>query len=236
MKGDSSPVGQYFNAMFEAFDGLDIYLREDESPLYRHHLIGGIVVDYLERYPDVGVSALFLDRNVNLLEEGVDVGIRIGNLPDSTLNARKVGEVRLLTCASPGYLGKHPAPKHPGELTNHTLIVSSAGNNALDWHFDSQDKNHSIRVRPRLTVSTNDAALEATTKGFGITRILSYQVAPLLESGVLEIVLEDYASLPRPVNIIHREGRYVSAKVRTFVDLMVERLRADSALQGRIAI
>ncbi|MCB1718871.1 MAG: LysR family transcriptional regulator, partial [Candidatus Competibacteraceae bacterium] len=195
----------------------------------RMFVIPGIV-EYLQRYPDTEISALFLDRIVNLLEEGLDVGVRIGELPDSSMRAIPVGSVRLVLCAAPAYLQQFGQPQQPQDLLEHSMIASSAGSNTFNWRFDNTGSSRPLRIQPRLTVTTNDAALEAARQGFGITRLLSYQVAPQLASGELQILLEDYEPPPRPIHIMHREGRYASAKVRAFVDLMVARLRADSAL------
>lgn len=196
----------------------------------RMHVMPGII-NYLERYPDTEVSAVFLDRVVNLLEEGIDVGIRIGELPDSTMQALPVGAVRIVTCASPEYLSEHGSPRHPGELEEHSIIASSAGNNAVNWRFHQPRDSWTQRLKPRLSVTSNDAAIEAAFQGLGITRLLSYQVAPFISAGKLEIILEDYEPPPRPVNIVHREGRFSSARVRAFIDLLAERLRADPSIQ-----
>tara|TARA_R110001592_G_scaffold363355_1_gene685039 strand:+ start:4516 stop:5415 length:900 start_codon:yes stop_codon:yes gene_type:complete len=188
------------------------------------------IVKYLEQYPDTEVDAQFMDRNVNLLEEGIDVGIRIGELPDSGMRALRVGSIRLVLCASPNYLQQHGLPQQPDELLEHTIIASSAGNNAVGWRFNTEGREKTLRIQPRLTVTTNDAAIEAAVRGFGITRLFSYQVAPQLASGDLKIILSDYESAPRPIHIVHREGRYTSTRVRAFIDLMVEQLRLDPAL------
>ncbi|MET0355179.1 MAG: LysR family transcriptional regulator [Cellvibrio sp.] len=185
------------------------------------------VVDYLNRYPKMDVHALFLDRVVNLLEEGLDVGIRIGELADSSMNALRVGTVRRVVCASPDYIARHGAPQNPNDLHHHTIITANGLNASHEWKF-SEDV--SIRVQPRLRFSTNDAALEAALLGFGITRLLSYQTAPYIASGRLQPLLENASRRELPIHIIHREGRYASAKIRNFVDLMVERLRKDPAL------
>ena len=184
------------------------------------------IVEYLRSYPGTEVSAVFLDRIVSMLEEGIDVGIRIGELPDSSLRALRVGSVRLVLCASPVYLASHPQLREPKDLLDHSIIASSAGSGVIDWRFDSA----SLRIQPRLSVTTNDAAVEAAREGFGITRLLSYQVAPLLADGELKIVLSEFEPPPLPIHIVHREGRYASGRIRAFVDLMAKRLRADKAL------
>jgi DNA-binding transcriptional LysR family regulator len=185
------------------------------------------IVEYLGRYPKTEVSAMFVDRIVNLVEEGLDVGVRIGELPASSLRALPVGSVRVIVCASPQYLKRHGTPRAPRDLLGHSVIASSAGSNAIDWRFGGGQ----LRINPRLTVSTNDAAIEAALRDAGVTRLLSYQVAPHLASGALKIVLKEHEPPARPIHIVHREGRYASAKVRAFVDLMAARLRADRALE-----
>lgn len=188
------------------------------------------IVEYLDRHPETRVNAVFLDRVVSLLEEGFDVGIRIGHLPDSSMRAKKVGEVSLNWVASPDYLKRAGVPHTPEDLTNHTLIASSAGSLAHDWNFFIRERKHSLRINPRLTVTTNQAAIEASISGLGITRIISYQVASALANGSLEKVLTTYEPPPMPIHIIHREGRLSSAKVRAFIDLMAKRLLRDKTL------
>lgn len=195
----------------------------------RLYVVPGII-EYLRRYPDMSISALFLDRVVNLLEEGMDVGVRIGELPDSTMRAIGVGHVRRVVCASPEYLKQHGVPKSPADLAGHTMISSSAVTPAIEWQFVNGNKKINVKVTPRLTVTNNDAAIQAALQGFGLTRLLSYQIASHLASGQLQTVLSEYEPPKLPIHVLHREGRQASAKVRTFVDLLVERLRNDKAL------
>jgi len=185
------------------------------------------VIDFLNRYPKMEVNALFLDRVVNLLEEGLDVGIRIGELADSSMRAIRVGSVKRVVCAAPNYLARAGTPKHPDELSQHTIITANGLNAGTEWKFAD---GINTRVKPRLSFATNDAAIEAAITGFGITRLLSYQIAPHVTDGRLETVLSDFEQPNIPIHVIHREGRYASAKIRSFVDLMVDRLRADKAL------
>lgn len=198
--------------------------------LFGRMFVMPVVVDYLRRYPETTVSALFLDRVVHLVEEGLDVGVRIGHLPDSSLQAVRVGQVRSVLCAAPAYLAGHGVPRAPEDLAHHVLIAASGVSPHPDWKFAREGKPFPLRVRPRLTVTTNDGAIEAARSGFGIARLLSYQVAPLLQTGELDTVLEDHETPALPVHVIHREGRQSAAKVRSFVDLAVERLRAEPAL------
>ena len=188
------------------------------------------MVEYLRRYPDMSLTALFLDRIVNLFEEGMDVGVRIGELPDSTMRAIGVGHVRRVVCASPEYLERSGIPQTPMDIAGHTVIAASPVTPIAEWKFVTGKKKIIIKVNPRLTVTNNDAAIQAALQGFGVTRLLSYQIAPHLASGQLQTVLSEYEPPPLPIHVLHREGRQASAKVRTFVDLLVERLRTDKAL------
>ncbi|MGF1697161.1 LysR family transcriptional regulator [Vibrio lamellibrachiae] len=188
------------------------------------HVLPG-VVEYLKRYPGTKVNAVFLDRTVNLLEEGFDVGIRIGELADSSMRARKVGEVKLVLVAAPEYLQQNGTPHTPEALNEHTIINSGSNDFSHDWYFKHGNKKSQHRIKPRLTVTTNQAAINAAKLGFGITRVVSYQVEGEVNNGELAIVLEDHQLDPLPIHIIHREGRYSSAKVRSFIDLMAQRLK-----------
>jgi DNA-binding transcriptional LysR family regulator len=194
------------------------------------------IVEYLQRHPAMEVSALFVDRVVNLLEEGLDVGVRIGELPDSSMKAIRVGSVRRVLCASPGYLEMHGTPHTLAGLSGHTLIAASAVTPTHEWKFGKGAERSSIRVKPRLTVNTNDAAVEAAVQGFGITRLLSYQVAAYLASGQLKIVMPEFEPESMPIHVLHREGRYASAKIRSFVDLIAARIRDNPALNNILEI
>ena len=193
------------------------------------------IIEYLNTYPETQVQAVFLDRVVNLLEEGFDIGIRIGQLPDSSMNSKTVGEVKLVLVASPEYLALNGIPQTPKELKRHSLIASSAGNMNHDWqfgaHHDQKQKNkQTVRIQPRLTVTSNQAAIDAAKSGLGIARLISYQVSDELNDDTLKTVLTDYQLPALPVHIIHREGRLASSKVRCFIDLMAKRLSEDKGL------
>lgn len=189
------------------------------------------MVDYLRRYPDMTVSALFVDRVVNLIDEGLDVGIRIGELPDSTMRAVRAGQVRRIVCAAPAYLKAHGIPRQPADLAHHVVIATSGISPLAEWRFSGAGKPTVVRIQPRLTVTSNDAAIAATLAGFGVTRLLSYQIAPHLATGKLKIILGEFEPPPLPIHVLHREGRQVSAKVRAFVDLIVGQIRADKTLR-----
>lgn len=189
-----------------------------------------VILEYLERHPAVNVNALFLDRVVNLVDEGIDIAIRIGELPDSSLRATPVGTVRRIVVAAPIYLQQHGTPLHPSDLKSHRIVASTGITPSPDWKFYESDKLISVRVTPRLTVSSNEGAIAAVREGWGLTRLLSYQVAPHLKNNTLKTILRDYEPPSLPIHVVHGEGRRSTAKVRAFIDLVVERLRADPAL------
>lgn len=189
------------------------------------------IIEYLNTYTETKVNAVFLDRVVNLIDEGLDVGIRIGELPDSSMRALKVGKIRLVLCASPEYLKLHGIPQTPEDLKKHTIISSQGLSANNDWKFEDKQKSSlSVKVNPRLVVTSNDAAIEAAKNSLGIARLLSYQIAPNLTSGELKTVLEPYQPAAKPIHIVHRENQYTSAKVRAFIDLIANNLRKNSAL------
>jgi DNA-binding transcriptional LysR family regulator len=190
-----------------------------------------VITAYQMTYKETTVSALFIDRVANLVEEGLDVGIRIGPLPDSSLRAIRVGQVRRVVCASRAYLKKYGSPKYPADLAQHQIIAATSVSAGSEWAFAKGKKHIGIRLSPRILVNTNDGALEAAKSGFGLTRLISYQVANELAAGTLKTVLTEFEEASLPVHVIHREGRHGSAKVRSFVDLAVERLRAHTALR-----
>lgn len=188
------------------------------------------IIEYSRRYPAVEVNALFVDRVVNMLEEGVDVAIRIADLPDSSYRALRVGSVRRVLCASPDYLDRYSIPQTPEDLLQHRIILARGLNPNNEIRFVHDGLTKAVKLQPVLSVSDNDSAASAAIAGLGITRLLSYQIAEALQAGKLKIVLGEFESPPVPVHILHREGRHSSAKIRSFVDLMAERLRAELSL------
>lgn len=189
-----------------------------------------IITEYQSAFEHTTVSAVFVDRVVNFIDEGMDAGVRIGPLPDSSLRAIRVGRVRRVVVGAPAYLERHGIPREPEDLASHRLVAASGVSPTNDWVFQSEGEKRTVRVQPCIVANTNDGPLEAALRGHGLTRLLSYQVAPQLASGELKTVLGDYEGPELPVHVIHREGRHGQAKVRSFVDLAVERLRADRAL------
>ncbi|MEQ4599531.1 MAG: LysR family transcriptional regulator [Methylobacteriaceae bacterium] len=185
-----------------------------------------VVTDYLTRHPAVTVRALFLDRIVNLIEEGIDVGVRIGHLADSGLTATRVGSVRRVVCAAPSYLERHGVPETPRDLRDHAVIGASNPGTLPEWRFGPEGRT-TVSVHARLVCNTVDAALAAALDGWGIARLLSYQVASAVAEGRLRILLTDDEEAPVPIHVVSPGGRRAPAKTRAFVDLAAARLRAD---------
>lgn len=188
-----------------------------------------ILLDFLGTHPAVTGRAFFLDRVVNLIEEDVDVAIRIAHLPDSEYRAVRVGSVRRVICATPAYLKKHGVPATPADLNQHTLIAASATTVAPDLHF-GRDKKTTVRIHPRLTTTTIESAIAAASSGWGLTRALSYQVGQAVTEKKLQIVLGEYEEEPLPIHVVYAEGRRAPAKVRAFVEFAVERLRSNKLI------
>jgi DNA-binding transcriptional LysR family regulator len=189
--------------------------------------VAPLVFEFLRSHPDVRASLRLVDRTANLVEEGIDVAVRIGDLPDSSLIALHVGEVRRVVCASPAYLAARGTPARPADLLDHELIemtgMAAFGN---VWSFVEQGQETSMRVTPRLSVNQTDVALAAALAGHGITRLLSYQLVEYLQDGRLRALLTDSEPPPLPASILRPAGRSPSAKVRAFVEFAAARLRA----------
>lgn len=199
------------------------------SVLFGRLYVAPILTDFLDLHPAITVRALFLDRVTNLVEEGMDVAVRIGHLPDSSLSAMRVGQVRRVICAAPSYLSQHGIPKEPSDLLQHRIIASTSIAPGEGWRF-GQDGKQSIPVVPRLLFNQNDAAIQTAEAGWGLTRVLSYQIGPALGEGRLQIVLEEFEEAPLPVHLVYADGRRTSARIRSFLDFAADRLRTHPLL------
>jgi DNA-binding transcriptional LysR family regulator len=208
------------------------HLSVTSSSVFGKDFIMPCIVKFLCEYQEVEVSAYFLDRSVNLVKEGMDVAVRIGHLPDSSLKALRVGHVRAILCASPKYLDRNPLPQHPADLLRHTVIAASGISSRVEWKFGSQHGPTMVRIKPRLTVTSNEAAIDAAVGGLGIVRLLSCQVGNELRDGRLRVILEDYEEPPQPVYVLHRQNKFGSSKVRKFIDILVEHLRTNAHLKA----
>lgn len=207
-------------------------LRITAPVLFGGMFVTPILGDFLERHQHVTAEAVFVDRIVNMIDEGHDVAIRIGELADSSLMATRVGTVRLMVFAAPEYIARQGTPTHPDDLAEHNLILPLPLGTSPSWNFQKDGKAIAIRPAARLKINTNDAVRDQVAHGWGISRLRSYQIAPQLADGSVVPVLEDFEPPPQPIHIIHQEGRLASAKIRTFVDFIVERLRADPSINA----
>lgn len=203
--------------------------------LFGQRYVMPILTSFLTRYPAVNGRALLLDRVVNLVEEGIDVALRIGQLPDSGYHAIRVGSVRRVICGAPSYFESHSVPDVPADLAGHTIIANTGSSAPQDWRFSGGEKT-SVTLRPRLFCNTVDASISAALSGWGLTSALSYQVAPAVREGRLIVVLPQYEEAPIPIHVMHAEGRHISAKTRSFVDFLVAELRANPNVQSATSL
>jgi DNA-binding transcriptional LysR family regulator len=207
-------------------------LRITAPMLFGRLFVTPILGELLDVYPELSCQTLFLDRSVSLIDEGLDVAVRIGELPDSSLTAVRVGTVRWVTFAATGYLEEHGTPRHPRDLEAHRLIQSVSVSYGREWTFMEDRRSFNIKINPRLRMNTNDAVVALVTRGWGVSRLLSYQIAPEVASGRLRAVLEEFETPAVPIHVVHQEGRMAAPKIRACVDFLVERLRSQPALNG----
>ena len=177
---------------------------------------------YLTRYPEVSGELRLSDRMINLVEDGVDVAVRIGHLADSSLVARHVGEMRRIVVASSRYLRKRGEPKTPAAIASHQTIQFGATAASSDWHFVEDGREVRVSTTPRLITNSADAAIQYAEQDGGLTRVLAYQAAAALKAGRLRIVLQKFEQPPLPIHIVYPTSRLLSAKVRAFIDLVAE--------------
>lgn len=196
--------------------------------LGRRHVVP-VAAAFLDAYPQVMLRLRLTDRLVNLQEEHLDVGIRIGALPDSTMMARQVGTVRSVVCASPAYLAARGHPTTPQELSAHDCVSFMGFTSPDVWTFPVGGKHTPVTVRSRLVVDAAEAVLDAAIAGAGITRLYSYHVADAVRDGRLEVLLTGFEPRPLPVNIVYLGGGLVPLKVRAFIDFAAPPLRARLA-------
>jgi DNA-binding transcriptional LysR family regulator len=201
-------------------------------PISGEEILRPIVDAYLEAYPAVSVNLIFLDRNANLVEEGIDIALRVAELPDSAMTAVKVGEgVRRVVAASPRYLALHPRIEQPSDLAKHRIVTTTHFGQE-SWVFPPAAGSpiaRSVSFKPRLVVNSVRAALAAAVGGLGVTRLYSYHVAERFHDGSLQLVLRDAEPLAMPVNLLMPQGRQSLPKVRAFLDFGVPRLRTAFA-------
>jgi DNA-binding transcriptional LysR family regulator len=185
-----------------------------------------VVTEFLKAYAEVDVQMMLVDRVVDMLDEHIDLALRIGELPDSSLIAVRIGQIGRVVCASPAYLAAHGVPAHPRELAGLDAITFAGLSSANEWSFATGGAVERFPVRSRLTVTTAEAALDAAIAGAGLTRVLSYQAAAAVRDGRLILLLRDFEPEPNPISLIYPGGRLVPLKLRAFLDFAVPRLKA----------
>ncbi|MFA5120639.1 LysR family transcriptional regulator [Zavarzinia sp.] len=188
--------------------------------------------DFLAEHRAVNGRLLLLDRVVDLMEEGLHVAVRIAQLPDSALTAIRCGQVRRVVCAAPAYLERRGPPRRPEDLTEHDAIAFSSASQPGPWLFPAAGGGlDPVLPAHQMLVNTADAAVAAAVAGHGVVRVLSYQAAADVAAGRLVHLLEDFEPPPVPVQVVHLDGRRAAARIRAFVDFMVDRLRTNPVLQ-----
>ena len=185
-----------------------------------------IVVEFLKAYPEIGIRLMLADHVINLLEDHVDLAVRIGSLPDSSLVARRIGQIRRVMCGSPAYFAEHGMPTRPEDLAAHDCITFENLVSPANWTFAEGKSEMSVPVRSRLSVNTAEAAIDAAIAGMGITRVLSYQIADAVAAGTLVVGLEAFEPAPWPVSLVYGGQGLLPLKVRAFLDFAAPRLRA----------
>lgn len=184
--------------------------------------VSPVMTAYLTRYPEVSGELRLADRMVNLVEDGVDLAVRIGHLADSTLVARHVGEMRRIVVASNGYLKQRGEPDTPEKIASHDTIQFGAMTTSPEWRFVKDGRDVSVACTPRFITNSADAAIQYAEQGGGLTRVLAYQAADAIKCGRLKIVLEKFEQPLLPIHLVYPTSRLLSAKVRTFIDLVTE--------------
>jgi DNA-binding transcriptional LysR family regulator len=196
----------------------------------RRH-VAKVVSAFLNEYPDVQVELTLNDRNLDLIEEGLDLAVRIGPLADSTLVARQIGSVRRVAVASPEYLARRGVPRTPPDLATHDTIFGRARSSAREWHFGPSARGTVIRLAPRLLVDDVEAQLQAAQAGRGIARPLSYQVTEQLAAGSLVRILQEFEPEPLPVHLVTPSRIHLAPKVRAFLDSAMVAFRDDDVIR-----
>jgi len=192
--------------------------------LGRTHLIP-ILADFLKTYPDIKASLILTDRVLSLFQEQIDVGLRIGALPDSSLIAIRVGTTRRVICASPAYLAAHGTPCTPEDLAAHDCINYAGFASPEVWTLVSDKTMVAVPVHARLVVGSAEAACDAACAGIGITIALAYHMQAALRCGALTTLLDEFQPAPRPVNLVYTANRFLPIKVRAFLDFAAPRLK-----------
>jgi DNA-binding transcriptional LysR family regulator len=202
------------------------------SVLFGRAFVAPLLHAFLKRHEKIDLRALFVDRVLDLIEEGLDVAVRIAHLSDASFTAIRVGAVRNVVCASPAFLKRHGVPRTPDDLKELSAFCFSGDRSPPAWSFQVGKRALSVRPRARLVVNSPEIAMQGAVAGEGVTRVLSYQAASELKAGRLRVILSEFEPEPLPIHVIHREGKRAAARVRAFVDFAVSELRANPLLKS----
>lgn len=208
-------------------------LRITAPVLFGQMHLAPVIRDFLDTYKEASVTALLLDRMVNLMEEGIDVALRIAELADSSLTAIRLGSVRHVVVAAPALIARHGMPETPADLAALPTIGGALAEEAARWQFRRNGRTVTVRHAPRLTTTSLPVLVDAARAGWGVARLRSYQVDADLAAGRLVELLPGTDDRHIPVNLVHREGRAAGARTRAFLDFAVPRLRAVLPETGR---
>jgi DNA-binding transcriptional LysR family regulator len=193
--------------------------------LFGRRYVAPVVVEFLRRNPKVTAEVLLVDRVVNLVEEGIDVAVRLGHLQDSSLVAARLGKVRRVVCASPRYLQRRGVPRRPEDLRQHSCVRHTGTTSRAEWPFRVGRRTVSQPINAVISCNDIDASLQACSSGLGLGMFLSYQTAPYRNAKELRYVLEDFETEAVPVQVVYPQARLATGKVRSFVDECVGKLR-----------
>ena len=207
-------------------------LRITAPVLFGRLHVAPVVSSFIAKHPALQVELLMLDRIVDLIEEGIDAGVRIGRLPDSSLVASPVGQTRRVVCASPAYLKRAGTPKAPEDLALHRCVSSTGVAPGHEWAFANGAATRRVRIAPALASNQIEATLDACIDGVGIGQFLCYQVQAALDAGKLRRVLDTFEPQAMPIQVLYPQTRLLSANIRAFVDWAVPKLRARMPQPG----
>ncbi|WHZ40395.1 LysR family transcriptional regulator [Rahnella bonaserana] len=188
--------------------------------------VAPLVMEFLAQHPDMQIEMMLNDRNLDLIDEGLDLAVRIGHQEDSGKVARKVAEVTRVLVASPAYLAQHGEPQHPSELAAHQTVMGTLRTQIREWRFGPHEDDLRVRLSPRLLTNDVESELLAVRSGQGIARLLSYQVSDDVQAGRMIRLLPDFEPLPLPVQLVAQQVQQMPRKVRTFWDYAYQRLSA----------
>jgi LysR family transcriptional regulator for bpeEF and oprC len=210
-------------------------LRVDASTVMSSDIIVPSLPNFFERYPDIALELSCGDRQIDLIEEGVDCAVRGGVLADSTLIARRVGAMSFVTCAAPGYLKQYGRPSHPRDLERHHCInfFQSKTGKIYNWDYSREGERIELALPGRIALNDANAYISAGLSGLGICQMGDATVAKYVEAGQLELILEDWVSDALPIHVVYPQNRHLSAKVRVFVEWVAELFADRPGLGGK---